>query len=51
MIVEVYYFTKWVEAMLTFSNDGETTVLFIFNQIVAMFSILKEIVTYHGNHL
>jgi hypothetical protein len=48
--VVVDYFTKWVEAMPTFSNDGEMTALFIFNQIVARFGILKEIVTDHGSH-
>jgi hypothetical protein len=41
---------KWVEAMPTFNNDGETTTLFIFNQIVARFDISKEIVTDHGSH-
>jgi hypothetical protein len=25
------YFTKWVKAMPTFSNDEETTALFVFN--------------------
>jgi hypothetical protein len=51
IITVVYYFTKWVEAMLTFNNDREMIALFIFNQIVARFSIPKEIVTDHGNHL
>jgi hypothetical protein len=50
IIVVVFYFTKWVEAMSTFNNDGETTALFVFNQIVARFSIPKEIVTDHGIH-
>jgi hypothetical protein len=50
IIVAVYYFIKWVEAMSTFNNDGETTTLFIFNQIVARFDISKEIVTDHGSH-
>jgi transposase InsO family protein len=36
--------------MPTFSNDGETTTLFIFNQIVARFDIPKDIVTDHGSH-
>ena len=35
--------------MTTLINDGETTTLFIFNQIVARFSISKEIVIYHGS--
>jgi transposase InsO family protein len=33
-----------------FSNDGEIATLFIFNQIIARFSIPKEIVTNHGSH-
>ena len=31
IIVAVDYFTKWVEAMPTFGNDGETAALFLFN--------------------
>ena len=50
IIVAVDYFTKWVEAMATFKDDGETTTLFLFNQIIARFSISKEIVTNHGSH-
>jgi transposase InsO family protein len=41
---------KWVEAMPTFKYDGETTTLFLFNQIIERFGILREIVTNHGNH-
>jgi hypothetical protein len=50
IIVVVEYFIKWVEAMPTFNNDGETAALFIFNQIIARFGILKEIFTDHGSH-
>jgi hypothetical protein len=50
IIVVADYFTNWVEAMSTFNNDGETTALFIFNQIIARFGIPKEIVTDHGSH-
>jgi hypothetical protein len=50
IIVEIDYFTKWVEAMPMFNNDGETMTLFIFNQIVARFGIPKQIVTDHGSH-
>jgi hypothetical protein len=50
IIVAVDYFTKWVEAMPTFNNDGKTTTLFIFNQIIARFGIPKDIVTEHGSH-
>jgi hypothetical protein len=50
IIVAVDYFTKWVEVMPTFNNDGETTAFFVFNQIVARFDISKEIATDHGSH-
>ena len=50
IIVVVDYFTKWVEAMPTFKDDGETATLFLFNQIIARFGVLREIVTNHGNH-
>jgi transposase InsO family protein len=33
-----------------FKDDGETTALFLFNQIIARFGILREIVTDHGSH-
>jgi hypothetical protein len=50
IIVAIDYFTKWVEAMPTFKDDGETAALFLFNQIIARFDILREIVTDHGSH-
>jgi hypothetical protein len=50
IIVAVEYFKKWVKAMPMFNNGGEITTLFIFNQIVARFNILKEIFTDHGSH-
>ena len=49
IIVAVDYFTKWVEAMPTFKDDGETTTLFLFNQIIARFGIPREIATDHGS--
>ena len=36
--------------MPTFGNDGETTTLFLFNQVIAHFGIPREIVTDHGSH-
>ena len=36
--------------MPTIEFDGETTVHFIFNQIITRFGILKELVTDHGRH-
>ena len=50
IIVALDYFTKWGEAMPTFKDDGETTTLFLFNQIIARFNIPKETVTDHGSH-
>jgi hypothetical protein len=50
IIIVVDYFKKWVKAMPTFKDDGETTTLFLFNQIIARFNILREIVTNHGSH-
>jgi hypothetical protein len=50
IIVAVDYFTKWVEAMPTFKDDGETTTLFLFNQIIARFDIPREIVIDHDSH-
>ena len=50
IIVAVDYFTKWVEAMPTFKADREIASFFVFNQIIAWFSIPKFIVTDHGIH-
>ena len=50
IIIAVNYFTKWVEAMPMFKDDGETTTIFLFNQIIARFSILKDIFIDHGSH-
>jgi hypothetical protein len=50
IIVVVDYFTKWVEAMPTFSNDDKTVALFVFNHIIARFGVPKAIVIDHGSH-
>jgi hypothetical protein len=50
IIVAVEYFTKWAEAMPMFKDDRETKTLFLFNQIIARFSIPREIATDHGSH-
>jgi transposase InsO family protein len=36
--------------MPTFKDDGETITLFLFNQIIARFGVLRDIVTDHGSH-
>jgi hypothetical protein len=50
IIIAVDYFTKWVEAMPMFKDDGETAAVFLFNQIIARFGVPREIVTDHGSH-
>ena len=50
IIVIVYYFMKWAEAMPTYKADEETAVFFVFNQIITRFGIPKEIVTDHDSH-
>jgi hypothetical protein len=50
IIVVIDYFTKWVEAMPTFLNDGCTTTLFFFNHIITHFGVPQAIVTDHGSH-
>ena len=37
IIVAIDYFTNSVEAMPTFTNDGKTTMIFMFNDIIAHF--------------
>ena len=48
--MEVDYFTKWVKEMPTFTDDGKTAVLFMFNYIIARFGVPKEIMIDHGSH-
>jgi hypothetical protein len=50
IIIAVDYFTKWVEAMPMFKDDGEIATLFLFNQIIARFDVPREIVTDHSSH-
>ena len=50
IIVVMDYFTKWVEAMPTYAKHGKTTIIFLFNHIIARFGVPQAIVTYHGSH-
>jgi transposase InsO family protein len=36
--------------MMTFSNDGETATLFVFNQVISRLKVPREIATNHGSH-
>ena len=53
IIVAVDYFTKWVEAMPTYVEDGNTSALFLFNHVIARFGFPHSIVTnyYRENFL
>eukprot|EP00253_Pinus_taeda_P013202 PITA_13202 len=50
IILVVNYFTKWAEAMPTFSADSKTAAIFIFNHIIARFGVPQVIITDHGSH-
>ena len=49
-IVAMDYFTKWVEAIPTYAEDGKTAALFLFNHVIARFGVPHSIVTDHGSH-
>lgn len=48
IIVVVDYFTKWVEAMPTYSADSKTANQFFFNHVISRFGVPQAIVTDHG---
>eukprot|EP00253_Pinus_taeda_P032364 PITA_32364 len=50
IILAVDYCTKWAEAMPTFSANGKTVTIFIFNHIIARFGVPQVIITDHGSH-
>ena len=50
IIVAIDYFTKWVEAMPTYAENGKTAALFLFNHVIARFGVPQSIVTDHGSH-
>ena len=37
IIVAIDYFTKWVEAVPTYAEDGKNATLFLFNHVIARF--------------
>eukprot|EP00253_Pinus_taeda_P032111 PITA_32111 len=41
---------KWVEELPTFWVDGETVMLFLFNQVMCRFGVPCMIITDHGSH-
>jgi hypothetical protein len=50
IIVVVDYFTKLVEAMPKFLNDGHIVTLFLFNHIITHLGVPQAIFTDHGSH-
>ena len=50
IILAVDYFTKWAEAMPTFSANGKTAAIFVFNHIITRFGVPQAIITDHGSH-
>eukprot|EP00253_Pinus_taeda_P012959 PITA_12959 len=50
IIVVVYYFTKWAEAMPTLLEDGHSAAQFLFNHVISWFGVPQAIVTDHGKH-
>jgi transposase InsO family protein len=50
IIVAVDYFMKWAKTMPTFDDTERTATLFVFNQIIARFSVPQVIITNHGSH-
>ena len=49
IIVVMEYFTKWDEAMPTYTEDGKSTALLLFNHIIARLRIPRAIMTDHGS--
>jgi hypothetical protein len=51
IIVVVDYFTKWDEAMPSFSNDGEATTFFTLNEVITRFGVPSYLIANgHGIH-
>ena len=50
MIIVMEYFKKLAEEIPTYSKDGNTTTLFLFNHVIARFGVPQAIVIDHGSH-
>ena len=50
IIVVMYYFTKWAEAIPTYAEYGKKTALFLFNHIISRFRTPRAMVTDHRSH-
>lgn len=50
IIIAMDYFTKWVEVMPTYSENGKTAAQFLFNHVISRFGVPQAIVRDHGSH-
>jgi hypothetical protein len=48
IVVELYYFTKWVKAIASFKTTADTTMHFVFNHVITRFRIPLQLVFDHG---
>jgi hypothetical protein len=48
IVVELYYFTKWVEAIPSFKTTADTTTRFVFNHVITQFEVPLQLVFDHG---
>jgi hypothetical protein len=50
IIVNVDYFTKSVDSMLTFENSKANVACFFFNHVIIQFNVMKQLVFDHNFH-
>lgn len=50
VVLHQEFFNNCVESIPIFSNGGLEKELFMFNHIIVMFGVPREIITYHGTH-
>jgi hypothetical protein len=48
IVVEIDYFTNWVEAMPTFNNIVDTTMHFFFNHVITQFGVPQQLIYDHA---
>jgi len=48
IVVEVYYFTKWVKAIPSFKTTTDTTMHFVFNHVITRFWVPLQLVFDNG---
>ena len=50
ILLAVEYVTKWIEAVATVKDDGQTVIRFLKKQIVSRFGVPRVIITDGGSH-